>query len=93
MAERIAPTPALDIGASIGVYSILLAGNESIARFFAFEPAPASCDLLQRNIDLQNTTRPHCRNIALSEAAGTARFAIFGELAGIVQCGVTGKAI
>lgn len=82
IAAQISPTLMLDIGANIGVYSIFLAGIETISRILAFEPAPAAYQLLEQNIALQNSARFDCRNVALSDVAGTARFAIFGDLAG-----------
>lgn len=82
IAEEITPSIFLDIGANIGVYSIFLASIESIERIFVFEPAPDAYRLLQQNIALQDSTRFHPRNVALSDSAGMARFSIFGDLAG-----------
>ena len=82
VAEALSPTLLLDVGANIGVYAIFLSEIASLRRIFAFEPAPDTFRLLERNVDLQRSTRFFCRNAALSDAAGTARFAIFGALAG-----------
>ncbi len=58
---------ALDIGANIGWYSILL--NKlmpSSGRIYAFEPDPLNFDLLSENIKLNNATNVIAVNNALS---------------------------
>jgi FkbM family methyltransferase len=82
VAELVAPTLMLDIGANVGVYAVHLAGVASLGRIFAFEPAPDTFRLLERNVALQGDARMTALNEALSDRAGRARFAVFGALAG-----------
>lgn len=82
IAEVISPSLVLDIGANIGVYAVYLSKLTSISRIMAFEPAPDTFELLQRNARLQDHSRIECCNIALSERKGTTGFSVFGDLAG-----------
>jgi FkbM family methyltransferase len=95
IAELLSPKLMLDIGANIGVYSIHLGKISSIEQIFAFEPAPVAFELLEKNAAVQDHGRIDCRNVALSESKGTARFAVFGDLAGnnaITETQVSGNA-
>jgi len=61
----------LDVGANIGMISIAMLRERYFERAIAFEPAPATFRLLQRNI-AQNRleTRMHALPIALSSVSG-----------------------
>lgn len=64
---------ALDVGANIGWYSVLLDRlSDPAARIFAFEPDPESFRLLQSNLAANGTTRVQALNMALGEAPGRA---------------------
>ena len=64
---------ALDVGANLGWYSVLLDRlSEPGARIFAFEPDPRSYQLLLGNLAANGATRVTPLNTALGERAGTA---------------------
>jgi FkbM family methyltransferase len=72
---RLGPTDvALDIGANLGWYSVLLnrlsAGG---ARIYAFEPDPQTFKLLRTNLAANQATRVNAFNFALGEAPGSAQ--------------------
>ncbi len=64
---------ALDVGANIGWYSVLL-DRLSVpgARIFAFEPDPESFRLLRSNLEVNGTTRVTALNVALGDTPGRA---------------------
>ncbi|TLY64020.1 MAG: FkbM family methyltransferase [Gammaproteobacteria bacterium] len=64
---------ALDIGANIGWYSVLL-NRLSVpgARIFAFEPDPESYRLLIRNLEANGATRVTALNVAIGDSPGIA---------------------
>ncbi len=65
---------ALDIGANLGWYSVLLNRlSEAGARIFAFEPDPPTFALLRTNLTANQATRVSAFNIALGESAGSAQ--------------------
>jgi 31-O-methyltransferase len=62
-----------DVGANIGLYSVLLLRKHRRLRIFAFEPAPSICALAERNMALyQGDACITSFNCALGRAAGTA---------------------
>jgi FkbM family methyltransferase len=64
---------ALDIGANLGWYSVLLDRlSEPGARVFAFEPDPQSFELLGRNLARNAAARVSALNVALGAQPGTA---------------------
>ena len=64
---------ALDVGANIGWYSVLLSRlSEPDARIFAFEPDPESYRLLLRNLEANGARNVTPFNVALGEHVGTA---------------------
>ena len=66
----------LDVGSSIGYYSILGAHLNESLEAIAFEPAPGSLRYLSQNIKLNNLgDRVKAENIALSDTEGTLIFA------------------
>ena len=64
---------ALDIGANLGWYSVLL-DRLSLpgAQIFAFEPDPESFRLLQENLQLNRANHVRALNMALGDKPGTA---------------------
>lgn len=64
-----------DVGANIGVYSLIVAGQAKPIRAFAFEPHPQTFLLLQENIRL-NKLNAHisCVQVALGDKDGFVQF-------------------
>jgi len=66
------PEPVFfDIGANVGAYS-LVASEVAGSRVFAFEPHPASFQLLERNIELNKRSNVTPLRVALSAETGDA---------------------
>jgi len=64
---------AFDVGANIGWFSLVLHRLSSPgARIFAFEPDPATYELLTRNLATNGATNVTALNCALGEEAGVA---------------------
>ncbi|MGR3540300.1 MAG: FkbM family methyltransferase [Hasllibacter sp.] len=83
MAKRIRAARILDIGANIGVYAVHLSRLERVAALHCFEPAPAAFAELARNAALQDgPERFSLHPVALSDRAGRAELAVYGEMAG-----------
>lgn len=72
---RLGPTDvALDIGANLGWYSVLLNRlSEGGARIYAFEPDPQTFKLLRTNLTANQALRVNPFNFALGEAPGSAQ--------------------
>ena len=65
---------ALDVGANLGWYSVLLNRlSVSGARIFAFEPDPPTFALLRTNLAANQAARVSAFNIALGESPGSAQ--------------------
>ncbi len=79
----LSPSRFLDIGANIGVYSVYVSDVASLASIHAFEPAPSSFLVLEKNIRLTRTPdKISASPVALSHKEGSMDFAIYGHLAG-----------
>lgn len=81
--EIIKPTRMLDIGANVGLYTVLMAELPTISNILSLEPSQETYDILKQNIALQPRAKiiePHM--LALSDEAGTAEFAEHGNLCG-----------
>lgn len=63
---------AADIGANIGLHSILL--SKWCSRVYAYEPDPAHHAKLTRNLELNNITNCIAQQAAVSEKDGTMQF-------------------
>lgn len=66
---------AVDIGANLGVYAVAMAravGTEG--RVWAYEPAPATAGLLERNLALNALSQATAVRAALSDRPGTVNF-------------------
>jgi FkbM family methyltransferase len=48
------PINAVDIGANVGIWTVLLAKHENVRQVFAFEPSPLNVSLLRSNIELNH---------------------------------------
>jgi FkbM family methyltransferase len=62
----------LDIGANVGVYSLLASKVAPLARIFAFEPARKIFDLLHRNLQLNDARNVTPLHLALGNFTGDA---------------------
>jgi FkbM family methyltransferase len=61
-----------DVGANIGVYSVLAAKANPQARVHAFEPTPEVLTSLQQNIELNNLSNITVNGLAVGKENGTA---------------------
>ena len=64
----------IDIGANIGLYSLLAARNEHCVRCYAFEPNPSVFASLVHNIELNGVGHVEAIGSAVSETAGSLHF-------------------
>jgi FkbM family methyltransferase len=62
----------IDIGANVGVYAARMASPPINARVFAFEPSPATFDLLTRNMTENGLTSVRCIPAAVATSTGLA---------------------
>lgn len=60
----------LDVGANIGIFSILVAGMCPNGRIYAIEPIPDNCEILRRNIKLNKISNIEILELALSDHDG-----------------------
>lgn len=84
----------VDVGANIGLSTILLA--RSAQRVIAFEPSPANVDYLRRNLTSNGITNVEVVAAAVSDRPSTLRFHVaqFGAGSHVVAAGhVLGEAI
>jgi len=82
-ATLLSPTRFLDVGANIGVYSVYLSDIPSLVAIHAFEPAPSTFLVLNKNIGLTYAPdKISASPFALSHKDGSMDFAIYGNLAG-----------
>lgn len=73
----------LDIGANVGVYSLLMSGLPDVGKVVAFEPAPDTVDELRRNLTLNGRAGSiEVIEKGLSNAEGEVSFGIVGKLSG-----------
>jgi amino acid adenylation domain-containing protein/FkbM family methyltransferase len=71
-----------DVGANIGLFSLLVHTRCERARIYAFEPIPPTFDLLATNAGLTNgAIRPFC--VGLSDRDGLAEFTFYPRLAAL----------
>lgn len=65
----------LDIGANLGMFSLVVAGRYNDRRILAFEPGPSTFPALKDNI-ARNGAKVECRRLALADKDGEIRFAM-----------------
>lgn len=68
------PGPIIDVGANIGLVSLLLARRFPDRDIHAFEPNPTTFETLEANIARNGATRVSCHRYAVSDADGTVMF-------------------
>jgi FkbM family methyltransferase len=67
----------VDVGANIGLYSMLAAANNKKISVYAFEPSPGPFHYLSKNIDLNNASAQIMPiNKALTDANGSVEFSV-----------------
>jgi len=67
-------SPIIDVGANVGVVTLLLARYFPWRRIHAFEPGPTTFDTLQKNVRLNGFSNVSCHQIALSDTLGEITF-------------------
>ncbi|MDA0874727.1 MAG: FkbM family methyltransferase, partial [Bacteroidetes bacterium] len=67
-------TTFLDIGANLGLYSVLARAYNPDARVLSFEPLPAAYAFLQQNLALNGLTDIDTFPLAVSDVTGSATF-------------------
>lgn len=80
-----------DVGANIGIYSVLLAAAAPRGHVEAFEPVPDSHQRLLHNIAANGLPNVTVHNVALSDRAGTAQMAVHPDAHGCDQIGEVGE--
>ena len=73
----------VDIGANVGLYSLIAADNPNCNNCYAFEPNPAVFAAIQENIALNNAKEIHPYNCASSDQEGWLAFAATEAHSGI----------
>ena len=71
LATRSSPFVFVDVGANVGLYSLVAATNPAAVAVHAFEPDPTSAALLRRNVERAGGGCT-VHEVALSDVAGTA---------------------
>jgi FkbM family methyltransferase len=66
----------VDVGANLGLFSLVLCRRHPTRRVIAFEPAPSTYDALLKNAHLNAITNLECHRAAVADHDGTARFAV-----------------
>jgi FkbM family methyltransferase len=66
----------LDVGANLGLFSLVLRATLPGRRIVAFEPAPSTYKSLASNVVLNAAANVECINAAVADRDGTASFAV-----------------
>ncbi len=83
MARLIKPTDiCLDIGANIGVYTLVMSDLTPQGRVHAFEPSSTNFKFLQKNITDNRLSNAKAYNLALGNKVGAGNFHYLPEFAG-----------
>ena len=64
----------IDVGAYVGLYTLLAALANPDGHVYAFEPLPDAFERLRKNVALNRLTNVHCINRAVGESDATAEF-------------------
>ena len=79
-----------DVGANIGIYTVLLADAAADGHVDAFEPVPETHERLTGNVARNHLTNVTLHKVALSSRPGTARMAVHADAHGCDQIGEVG---
>lgn len=74
-----APQKIVDIGANIGVFSLMAAQRWCQAHILAFEPSPSNFSWLEHNVRSSHARQITCRPVAVAGTRGEARFYLKGD--------------
>jgi len=66
----------IDVGANLGLFSLVLCRRHPARRVIAFEPAPSTYEALMKNARLNSATKLECHRAAVADRDGTASFAV-----------------
>ena len=80
------PYVLLDVGANIGLYSLIAAGSRNARGVVAFEPDPRSADLLRKNASL-NDVSVDVVEAAVSASSGSMLLAVPADHSGASRLG------
>jgi len=72
LAEISDETAFVDIGANIGVFSLIARKNKKIKKIYSFEPDPVTYSFLSRNAKLQLSRKLKIFNVAIGPSSKTA---------------------
>lgn len=67
----------LDIGANTGLFIVFLNSIGANVRVYAFEPAPATFEVLKRNVELFNHLPVEIFNVGISQHCGTSNLTYY----------------
>lgn len=70
----------LDVGANTGLFILYLNKIVTDARIYAFEPVPATFQVLRRNVEMHNRLTIQLFNVGLSHQSGQATFTHYPRL-------------
>lgn len=69
------PISVVDVGANVGIWTVILGRHKNVKKIFAFEPSAENLNFLRKNIDLnQLSDRVEVHEVAVSDSVGTAKF-------------------
>ncbi len=69
----------VDVGANIGIYSVLMAKMASGGQVHAFEPVPLNGKILALNLEVNRVRNVQIHGCVLSEAAGPVEFSVSSD--------------
>jgi FkbM family methyltransferase len=70
-------TVLIDIGANIGIFSLIAEKNKNITSIYSFEPSRFSCDLFQKNVRQNDSKRINLHPYAIGPATQLASLSFF----------------
>lgn len=77
MKQRVTESSVIfDIGANVGVWTVMMSKICNAAHIHSFEPAPITFDLLQKNVNLNECRNVMLNNMAASNSSGVAEFEV-----------------
>lgn len=68
--------PIIDVGANLGLFSLVVRTRFPERRIFAFEPAPSTFSALQKNVSLNGAANIKCIPLAVSNHDGVTSFVV-----------------
>ncbi|KAI9148841.1 FkbM family methyltransferase [Paramyrothecium foliicola] len=72
----------IDVGANIGLFCLYIKQHYPLAKILAFEPAPQSFSVLQRNLDFHNAANVQVFPVGLAAKASTGKLTYFPVVPG-----------